>query len=400
MTMMFDKGNLEAPLIQNESEQKPRRGCFQIVKRTWLRCLGGKWRDLLQVALTVIANTLLASQLPLLGSKPQPLLMNNILDKNLYDSSDEWVLPWAGTGGTLALCFLMKFFITMFSLILPTPGGMVLPTMIIGGLLARSIVHNLVPIWFINLVTTANGVPMSPEEHGAFLARCAIVGSCCFCAGVSRAFAMAITVFEVLALPNSVLPLCSSTLVAIFLANKISLPFFDQNLAGRNLGGIPGITISEKAMEPAMQFMERVNLEECIPQKSTCRELMTHLMENKRDNYAIIRPINEDHEHWDQAILEGNITRKHLERLLKRIDPQGDFPDKEVDLCDTQFQIPPDGSEQLVDANPPHVLPNTTVKDVYLLMKHSVNEGVIYVTDKGVLKGSVSFTHLMSRSIL
>lgn len=38
---------------------------------------------------------------------------------------------------------------------------------------------------------------------------------------------------QVLALPNSVLPLSSSALAAIFVANRVSLPFFDANLATR-----------------------------------------------------------------------------------------------------------------------------------------------------------------------
>ena len=54
-----------------------------------------------------------------------------------------------------------------------------------------------------------------------------------------------------LALPNSVLPLSSSALAAIFVANRVSLPFFDANLATRNMGGIPAITFSDSAIDPA-----------------------------------------------------------------------------------------------------------------------------------------------------
>ena len=34
-------------------------------------------------------------------------------------------------------------------------------------------------------------------------------------------------------------PLCASALVAIFVADQISLPFFDATLAAEELGGIP-----------------------------------------------------------------------------------------------------------------------------------------------------------------
>eukprot|EP00930_Biecheleria_cincta_P021328 TRINITY_DN15838_c0_g2_i1.p1 TRINITY_DN15838_c0_g2~~TRINITY_DN15838_c0_g2_i1.p1 ORF type:complete len:727 (+),score=133.56 TRINITY_DN15838_c0_g2_i1:185-2365(+) len=390
-----------APNSSGSSNQEPllaESGASKFtLKKCFMRLLGGKWRDLALIVAVVTANTFLAASLPLLGSKPQPLLISNIFDKTLYATDEQWALPWAGTGGTLLLCFLMKFFFTILSLSCPVPGGMVLPTMIIGGLLARTIVHNLVPLWFIDMLTTTGGQPMTDLQHGAFLARCAIVGACTFCAGVSRAFAMAITVFEVLALPNSVLPLCSSTLVAIFVANRVSLPFFDQNLANRNLGGIPGITFSEKGAEPAMGFMTRVNLEHCLAQVCTLREILHLLMTTKDDHYPIIRPLC-----WkkgDAGLLEGNMSRRHLEILLKRLDPSGENPDKEVDLLDPHFQAPEDNSEPLVDGNPPCVAPETTIKEVYLLMKHCRNEGIIYVTDKGVLQGSITFANLVARKI-
>eukprot|EP00930_Biecheleria_cincta_P021327 TRINITY_DN15838_c0_g1_i2.p1 TRINITY_DN15838_c0_g1~~TRINITY_DN15838_c0_g1_i2.p1 ORF type:complete len:761 (+),score=102.57 TRINITY_DN15838_c0_g1_i2:38-2320(+) len=372
-------------------------GVQSTLARCTMKVLGGKWRDLALVIAVVSANTFLAAGLPLLGSKPQPLLISNIFDKNLYDTSETWTVPWAGTGGTLILCFVMKFFMTILSLSCPIPGGMVLPTMIIGGLLARSIVHNFLPLWLIDTLTTTGGQPMTEVEHGAFVARCAIVGACTFCAGVSRAFAMAITVFEVLALPNSVLPLCSSTLVAIFVANRVALPFFDQNLANRNLGGIPTITFTEKAAAPAMSFMTPVNLEHCLPQMTTLREMLSLLTISKDVNYPIIRPL--DWKKGNAGLLEGNITRKHLEKLLKRLDPAGDTPDQHVDLLDPQLQAPEDGSEPLVVGKPPCVSPEITIKEVYLLMRHCKNEGVIYVTDRGVLRGSITFVDLIARQI-
>jgi len=345
-----------------------------------------------------VVNTLLGAALPLLGSKPQPLLASNIFDKTLYDQADTWVIPWAGTGGTLALSFLMKFFMTMASLTCPIPGGMVLPTMIIGGLFARAFVECVVPEWMVVLLTTTGGVAMSEHERGAFFARCAIVGACTFCSGVSRAFAMAITVFEVLALPNAVIPLVSSTLVAIFVANRVSLPFFDQNLANRNLGGIPGITFSDKATEPVMGFMTHVNLEHCLPHVITLREIMHLLTSTKLANFPIIRPL--DWAEGDAGLLEGNMTRKHLEILLKTLDPQGDQPDREVDLLDPYLQAPvEEDAEPLVSGNPPCVAPETTIKEVYLLMRHCKNEGVIYVTDRGILKGSVTFSSLLARKL-
>ena len=59
---------------------------------------------------------------------------------------------------------------------------------------------------------------------------------------------------------------------------QVSLPFFDANLAvrafflsakmlgeTRNLGGIPAITFTDKAIEPVMKVMHVVDLSECTP---------------------------------------------------------------------------------------------------------------------------------------
>eukprot|EP00438_Fugacium_kawagutii_P012798 Skav211678 [mRNA] locus=scaffold216:291086:307815:- [translate_table: standard] len=183
-------------------------------------------------------------------------------------SHDEWILPGVGVAGTMFLCFLMKWTITILALSSAIPAGVVAPTMIIGGLLGRVWGHVILPSWLVDLLLSKNGVPPTDADRGAFMARCAIVGASAFCAAVCRAFAMAITV---LALPNSVLPLSSSALAAIFVANRVSLPFFDANLATRrpelaarrNLGGIPAITFSDSAIEPVMKVMKVADMSLC-----------------------------------------------------------------------------------------------------------------------------------------
>lgn len=384
----------EEPLL-GQARAPAGPGCL---KRCFLRMLGGKWRDLALVASVTALNTVLASSLPLLGGKPQPLLISTIFDKNLMQKDPEaWVLPWAGVAGTMALCFLMKWCMTILALSSAIPAGVVAPTMIIGGLLGRVYAHVLLPDWFVDLLLSKDGLPPSELQRGAFMARCGIVGASAFCAAVCRAFAMAITVFEVLALPNSVLPLCSSALTAIFVANKVSLPFFDANLATRNLGGIPAITFTDKAIEPVMKVMTVADMSECLPQMLTLRHLLHVLTSTKHDFFPIVRPLAWDVS--DKGLLEGTMTRKNVERLVTMLDPRGETPDREIDLMDPQFQAPPDGSEALVEGSPVRVSPDCTVKDVYLLMKVAESDGVVYVTDRGLLQGHITLATLMSREI-
>eukprot|EP00435_Cladocopium_sp_Y103_P069750 s562_g33.t2 len=387
-------GNQE-PLL---GEADPARGCCACLWRCFVRLLGGKWRDLFLVAAVVTVNTVLASSLPLLGGKPQPLMISTIFDKTLlFNENDSWVLPWAGVAGTISLCFLMKWIMTILALSSAIPAGVVAPAMIIGGLLGRVFGHVLLPDWFVSMILTKDGQLPTEEQKGAFFARCAIVGASAFCAAVTRAFAMAITVFEVLALPNSVLPLCSSALAAIFVANKVSLPFFDANLATRNLGGIPAITFTDKAIEPVMKVMHVVDLSECLPQIITLRHLLHVVSNSDHDFFPIVRPLD-----WDtsnQGLLEGTMTRRQVELLLKKLDPHAATPDREIDLMNPEFQAPPDGGEPLVEGSPVRVSPDCTVKDVYLLMKVAESDGVVYVTDRGILQGTITLSTLMSREI-
>lgn len=374
-----------------------RKRCCDRLRKCLLCPLGGKWRDLFLVASVTALNTFLAGSLPFLGGKPQPLLISNIFDKTLM-SHDEWVLPSFGVAGTMLLCFLMKWTMTILALSSAIPAGVVAPTMIIGGFLGRVWGHVILPDWLVEMLLSKNGAPPTDADRGAFMARCAIVGASAFCAAVCRAFAMAITVFEVLALPNSVLPLSSSALAAIFVANRVSLPFFDANLATRNLGGIPAITFADSAIEPVMKIMKVADMSLCLPRQITLRQLlhMATTLEQDQEFFPIVSPLN-----WDlscQGLLEGSMTRTNAQRLLKQLDPTGDTPDVEIDLMDPKFQVPPDGGEPTVEGNPVRVAPDATVKDVYLLMKVAESDGVVYVTDKGILQGTVTLTDLMSRS--
>eukprot|EP00913_Durusdinium_trenchii_P019231 g18073.t1 len=332
----------------------------------------------------------------------------------------------------------MKWTMTILALSSAIPAGVVAPTMIIGGLLGRVFGHVLLPDWLVEMLLTKEGQPPTGMQKGAFMARCAIVGASAFCAAVCRAFAMAITVFEVLALPNSVLPLCSSALAAIFVANKVSLPFFDANLATRNLGGIPAITFTDATIEPVMKVMRVVIVANMIfsaassitagsekwmhfasalicaskeklvicwirsesnglPQVVTLRHLLHVISTGDHDFFPIVRPLD-----WDtsnQGLLEGSMTRKQAERLLKTLDPHAATPDREIDLMNPEYQAPPDGGEPLVEGSPVRVSPDCTVKDVYLLMKVAESDGVVYVTDRGILLGTITLSTLMSREV-
>jgi len=357
------------------------------------------WKDLVLVAVVCLINTVWAAYLPMLNGKPQPALMSHLFDKTLVATSDEWVVGPFGVFGTMLLCFVMKWCTTIMALSLPTPTGVVAPAMIIGALIGRCFVL-LIPEFVQDfLLAGPNGEAPTEDIKGAFMARCAILGAAAFCAAVCRAFAMAITVFEVLTLPNTVLPLCSATLAAIFVANKIELPFFDRNLAGRGLYGISALSFGTLGDEPAFSIMDKVNtVNDCLQYKTRLFDMHELLKRHPEEHtFPIVRMIDENH--GSDAILVGTMPRECIEQVIRMMDPKGVTPEMMVDLMVPWLQHPPDNGVPLVHGCPPTVSPSQTAKDVYLMMKVAHGDNLVYVVREGCILGKVTFEKIMRGDI-
>jgi len=361
-----------------------------------LRKKAPEWRDLFQVAAVAALNTIIESQLPLLGGKPQPVLISTLFDKELHFQSNEaeWSLEPLGPRLTLFVCCLAKFVMTFLALSSPSPAGVVLPMMIIGGLIGRCFVM-LLPESICEMLI---GPDANEEERGAFLARFAIVGAAAFCSAVCRAFAMAITVFEVLTLPNAALPLFSSSFAAIFVANKIALPYFDTNLMGRGLGGISALTHTKKATQPVSSVMRRLNLErDCLEEFTTKDKIQKALIRCREDFFPIIQHVRQSYcDEGVTAVLRGSMSRDGVDQLLEDLDASP--PETEVDLFSDAMVRPRDGSQPLVRGVPASVEPDTEIQAVYL-MKKVTKEPVVYVTSENCLLGVVSFEELLGHSL-
>lgn len=379
----------QLPLLcaEEQEEDDEQLSCLDHVGN----CLAGEyqWRDLFLVSVVAILNTYWASRIPIVSGKTQPQLLSSLFDKTLLDDADTW--PY-GVAGTLLCAFLMKWVTTILALSLPTPTGVVAPTMIIGALLGRCFVM-LVPVEMLDFLLGENAA--DPTARSALMARFAIVGASAFCAAVCRTFAMAITVFEVLALPNAVVPMCSATLAAIFVANRVSLPFFDANLSARGLGGISALTSSNHALKPASLKMRRFkSMAECLLQKTTPSELKEALQTSNNSHFPIVRVMAQDSN--DLVILIGSMSRASVELLAKAVDPNGSAAEHEIDLLEPALLRWRDGRPPLVEPNPLHVSPTASLKDVYLMMKVSHGEPVVYVTQDGGLLGIITFSSLLS----
>lgn len=296
------------------------------------------------------------------------------------------------------LCFLAKWTITIFALSLPSPAGVVAPTMVIGGLLGQCFGLIMPESLHDFLLTTPDGSPLTDEMRGAFIARFAILGAAAFCSAVCRAFAMAITVYEVLAIPSALLPLCAASISAIFVADKIALPYFDTNLVGRGLGGISALTHTSKASDPAFNVMRRMDLEtECLELITTVGQCRRVLAESRDEHVPIVQQVNQ---HWSDTsvtlVLKGSMSRTDLMELVSTYsERESNF---EIDLGNPDLARPSDGSAPLVTCIPTSVNGDTHVQDVYLVMKIT-GATVIYVIEDNCLLGIIRFKELLGHQL-
>eukprot|EP00747_Dinoflagellata_sp_TGD_P205225 gnl/TRDRNA2_/TRDRNA2_78951_c1_seq1.p1 gnl/TRDRNA2_/TRDRNA2_78951_c1~~gnl/TRDRNA2_/TRDRNA2_78951_c1_seq1.p1 ORF type:complete len:399 (-),score=42.81 gnl/TRDRNA2_/TRDRNA2_78951_c1_seq1:184-1305(-) len=351
-----------------------------------------QWRDLLIVAVVAGANTLLVSQLPLLSGKPMPLLMSSLFDKHMMTNEFTWSLESLGPFGTLLLCLLVKWITTLFAMSLPTPTGVVAPSMIIGALIGRCFILMVPEDWRDAMLITPDSMSVTDDTRGALIARFAIIGASAYTSAICRTFAMAITVFEVLALPNAVVPLACATLTGIFVANQVALPFFDCNLMARGLSGIVGLTSTDQSLEPVFKCMRRVNIQsDCLMGRATVQSIRTLLKISVDDDFPIVQCFDDG----GDAILVGSVSRVSLLEILTKVGASGKDPDFTIDLLDPELKRPRStGHPPLVKACPAHVEADTTMKDLFVVMKATTIDEPMFVTSEGCLVGVVHFSEL------
>jgi CBS domain-containing protein len=361
-----------------------------------------QWRDIAQVIVVVVLNTVLAAHLPLLHGKPQPKLMSDLFAKDLdTDRAAEWTIGSMPPVFNMFLCYAMKTSMTILALTLPLSAGVVAPVMIIGALIGR--IYGMLLPEFIKdflLSTPDSTYVITAQDRADLVARFAIVGAAAHATAVTRAFAMAITIYEVLTLPSSLLPLCSSCLAAIFVANKVSLPFFDMNLTGRGLGGISALTHTEYANKTAVGVMRDLHSDaDVLHETATLMEIRALLNNTETEgvtHFAILQNVECQ---WVSdgvaSMLRGSITRKSLEGLASRnLDPK-----VELHLLSPEFTVPKDSnSEPIVVLNPQTVTPDQFVKDVYILFKASEID-CVFVVEGNCLQGVITYKELLGHAL-
>eukprot|EP00434_Breviolum_minutum_P034477 symbB.v1.2.030520.t1/scaffold3447.1/size56486/5 len=231
----------------NLAHDQVTRCCAKFWKTSKTENAKWAWRDLIFVAFVAALNVLLVWKVPLLKGRSQPVLLNNLFSKEFFQSNE----VNSNDVYMMLLALLVKVITTLLALSMPTPTGVIAPSLVLGALLMRCFTSLLPERCFVPLLGSD-----SSSELDAFEARLAILGASAFGCAVVRAYGIAITVFEVLSLNEMVVPLSLSSLTAIFVADYISFPFFDKALVRKGWYGLSNLTCTDHGEEPAFMVMQ------------------------------------------------------------------------------------------------------------------------------------------------
>eukprot|EP00913_Durusdinium_trenchii_P028966 g27160.t1 len=262
----------------------------------------------------------------------------------------------------LMVALVAKVVTSLLALSLPTPTGVVAPA-----------------LW---------------DVEDAFEARLAILGASAFSCGVVRAYGVAITIYEALSLNQMVVPLSLSSLTAVFVADYISLPFFDTALVRKGWHGVSKLTCTAHGEEPAFVVMEHASDFPILP--NTARRPGPRLSDLQRAldaqplqfHFPIVEEVPNSH---GRPRLLGALSRAAAEeaqrRLVQEPSAGGAGSARSVELMRLRW---PDVPYEPLSELPLTVDPLFTVQELYITLKVARKE-VAYITGHGVLLGRVGF---------
>jgi len=160
---------------------------------------------------------------PFLRQSSNGAILEHLTSKDIPSWGD-W--PMGTASGNVVYVLCLKFVTTAVCLALPLPTGSVGPCFVLGAIIGRLFGNLLYP--FIDDV-------FNTAVKDVFVSRFALVGASAFVAGTMRSIAQVIVVFERTTLPELLLPLCASSLAAIFVGQLLTLGYVDTVITLKKL---------------------------------------------------------------------------------------------------------------------------------------------------------------------
>mmetsp|Transcript_451 Transcript_451/g.1492 ORF Transcript_451/g.1492 Transcript_451/m.1492 type:complete len:740 (+) Transcript_451:57-2276(+) len=327
----------------------------------------------LLLAAVALVNSVLLWLQPLLREESPALLLSRLV------SANEGVSETALEEVELAFAFMTKFATAAVVLALPLPVGAIVPTFVIGALFGR---------WFARLLNPLC-IEALCDKPLEFEARAAMVGASAFCAGSMRSFAQVIVVFELTGLVDILIPLCSASLIAIFVANSLGMGFVDSVIMAKRLPHLPSLAQGREALSVA-DVMRPASEIPMLPPHARDIDLQCVLEAHKDWQYEV--PI----------VLRPGALRPHASPTSTSI-PIIRPCDRDI-LLSAVRDLPPlvslgnSGINLMESALVPLQVPAHTTLKALLPLFSLLEKSVAFVTRNGSLVGAVTLTDLYERA--
>mmetsp|Transcript_17420 Transcript_17420/g.31406 ORF Transcript_17420/g.31406 Transcript_17420/m.31406 type:complete len:745 (-) Transcript_17420:183-2417(-) len=335
-------------------------------------------RVVLLLAVVALTNSLLLWVQPLLRDESPALLLSRLV------STNEGVEETALEAVELAIAFVTKFSTAAVVLALPLPVGAIVPTFVIGALFGR---------WFARLTQPLCDAQFC-DEPLEFEARAAMVGASAFCAGSMRSFAQVIVVFELTGLADILIPLCASSLIAVFVANSLGLGFVDSVIMAKRLPHLPSLAQGREALSVA-DIMRPATDIPMLPPHVRALELQTVLEMHKDWQYEVpivLRPSALRPQASPTATMVGTPSA-----MMRQCD-RGNILLSAVRDLPPLLSIGSTGINLMESALVPLQVPAHTTLKALLPLFSLLEKSVAFVTRNGSLAGAVTLTDLYERA--
>lgn len=220
--------------------------------------------------------------------------------------------------------------------------------------------------------------------------RFALIGASSFVAGSMQSFAQVIVVFERTCLPEMLLPLCASALVAIFTAQLFSKSFFDSIIEIKKLPHLPALGQGRAA---------------CIVEQIMRKDFPVLPISVGREAIAQARSRFPDWQ-YEVPVVDAPESRMCLQRcptdvkagdrliVLKSLLALPDLDEEDLEQA-SQMSTSVDKARALLkDASSAVLVSHLTSVKALLPMLTSLERSTAFVTQQGYLVGVVTMTDL------
>ncbi|XP_066535226.1 chloride channel protein 2-like [Hoplias malabaricus] len=222
-----------------------------------------------------------------------------------FDHSDHsvaWKHPSVNVFGTLAISFIMKFFMSAVAISMPVPCGAFVPAFVIGAYLGRLVGE-------VAAVVLPAGIHSNGTLFTAVPGSYAVAGAAAMSGAATHTISTAMIVFELTGQINYLFPTFFSVIVANFVAQSLQPSLYDSLIRIRKLPYPGGLSWGHHKTCDIQVEDIMVKDVKYISLNCTYRDLYNILRRQQLQTFPLVKSA-------ETMLLLGSIERPQLEALL------------------------------------------------------------------------------------